>query len=156
MLFLITKHCKYNSFPKWSSFHSFGQHLPLVIHGLSRLLMFTPFLSTFLPHLPIFTLIYLHSTPLTTFTLSCPHFNHLCNFKLSEVDLLLLPVVTPSYCYYIVNHVSSRFPTPNYPKLHPCRSVSRFFTVTPILHIRVIPFTNILAKMATFHPTYNT
>ena len=63
LTFLSEELCKYNSFPKWSSFHSFGQHLPLVFHGLSRLLMFTPFLSTFLPHLPIFTLIYPHSTP---------------------------------------------------------------------------------------------
>ena len=108
-----------------------------------------PFLSTFLSHLPIFTLIYPQSTP---FTPSCPHFNHLPNFKLSAVDLILLPVVTPSYCYYIANHVSSRFPTLNYPKLHPSRSVSRFFTVTPILHIRVIPFFNTLATLATSHP----
>ena len=110
-----------------------------------------PFLSTFLSHLPIFTLIYLQSTP---FTPSCPYFNHLPNFKLSAVDLILLPAATTSYCYYIANHVSSRFPTLNYPKLHPSRSVSRFFTVTPILHIRVIPFFNTLATLATSHPIY--
>ena len=57
MLFLITEHCKYNCTTELSSLHSFDQHLNRESRFTSVARVY-PYLSTFLPHLPIFNLIY--------------------------------------------------------------------------------------------------